>query len=114
MNHEAKKSGKIKPFLLSFVLFPGLGQLVQGKKFLGLSIMLIISICIYMVFGEAFSQIHEAAQRMAAEGSVDAFRAQQEAHHIVANLNTPKFLTALYTLLLVWIFSAVEVFRTPK
>ena len=113
MSEENKSAGKIKPFLLSFAVFPGLGQFVQGKKLLGMTIMIIVSVCLYVVLSEAFSQINEAAQRIASEGSTDYFRAQQEAHNIVSSLNTPKFLIALYSMLTVWGFSALEVFRKP-
>jgi len=109
--NSQKKTGKVKAFILSGLVFPGLGQLSQGKKKLGLFIMALCAVCVFIVIGEAMSEINAASERMLQSGSVDVLRAQEEAHDIINNLKTFKFLGALYALIGIWLFSIIEVIR---
>lgn len=112
---SAKTStGKVKAFILSGLLFPGLGQLTQGKKLLGFMIIAGTFICLLVVFSTAMGEINAAAERIINEGSMDAFRIQQEAHQVLTELKTPGFLFALYSLIALWFFSMVEIFRPTK
>lgn len=109
-----KPKGKTKAVILSAAVFPGLGQLSQGKKPLGIFIMVACGLCLFIVLGEAMGEINAAAQRMAQSGSLDIFRAQEESHAIIMNLKTPKFLTALYALIGLWVYSIIEIFEPFK
>jgi hypothetical protein len=110
-SNNTKQPSKIKALLLSALVFPGLGQFSQSKKILGLSIMALCAVCVFIVLGEAMTEINAASERMLQSGSVDILRAQEEAREILNNLKTVKFLGALYTLVGLWLFSIIEVFR---
>jgi hypothetical protein len=51
---------------------------------------------------------------MAQSGSLDILRAQEESHSIISNLKTPKFLTAFYGLIGLWLYSIIEIFEPFK
>ena len=108
---NTQKPSRTKALLLSALVLPGLGQFSQGKKMLGLGIMALCAVCVFIVIGEAMGEINAATERMLQSGSVDMFRAQEEAHDILNNLKTVKFLGALYTLIGLWFFSIIEVFK---
>lgn len=101
----------IKPLILSAFVFPGLGQLSQGKKTLGFIIIAACVICLYIVLGEATNEMNAAAQRILNSGSIDPFRIQEEAHDILLHLKTFKFLAALYSLIALWVFSMINIFK---
>ena len=102
-----------KAFAFSAAIFPGLGQLAQGKRKLGGTIILLMCVLLYVFVGEAFSEIHAAAQRIIESGSSDYFRLHQESQQIIQNLNTPRFLFSFYGAIALWVFSFIEVFRKP-
>ncbi len=116
MNEKTKSPNKniAKPLLLSALVFPGLGQFVQGKRLLGLLIMLLLSWAVYIVFSEASKQINEATDRMAQSGVIDIMEIEEESHKIVTNLDTPQFVNASYSIVGLWLFSIVEVFRKTE
>ena len=91
-------------------LFPGLGQLLQGRKALGAIVISLSVICLITFFGQITEEVNEAAQRIAQGGSTDILRIQAESHEIVANLKTPIFLISFYGLVTLWAFSVLEIF----
>lgn len=110
---EANKpsSGRIKAFILSAVIFPGLGQISQKRYLMGGLLMSISVLCLYIVVGEMLAEINLASERIIASGSMDMSRVHAEARAIVLNLDTPLFLTSAYALIATWLFAALEVFK---
>lgn len=104
-------SGRIKAFILSAIIFPGLGQLSQKRYVMGALLISISALCLYIVVGEMITEINLASERIIASGSMDMNRVHVEARELVMNLDTPLFLTAAYALIATWLFGAMEVFK---
>jgi len=112
MNKPQEKKSPVFRFLfLSAFIFPGLGQLAQGKKRLGLIIMMITLVCVYIVFSQVYSQMDAMMTQMEQTGMVDFMVIQEESERISQELNNPSFIISSYGLFALWIFSIIEVFR---
>lgn len=106
-----KKPPRLRALFLSALIFPGLGQYVQGKKKLGLLIMALTGICIYVVVSQVYAEMNALMAHMEQTGRVDFMSIQEESEKISKQLNNPGFISASYGLAGLWIFSIVEVFR---
>ena len=108
---DKRQQGRIKAFILSAAIFPGLGQLSQKRYVMAALLASSSALCLYIVVSEMLVEINLAAGRILASGSMDMNRVHAEAQDIVMKLDTPMFLIAAYGLIVIWLFAAVEVFR---
>lgn len=106
-----QKTGKFKALILSGLVFPGLGQLSQKRYVMAAIIAGLSVLCFYLVFTEMLVATNAAAARMMESGTMDFASLNAEAEQIVLNLDSPLFLVAGYSLIGLWIFSIVEIFK---
>ncbi len=106
-----QNTGKFKAAILSGLVFPGLGQLAQKRYVMAAIIAGLSVLCFYLVFTEMLVATNAAAARMMESGTMDFTSLNAEAEQIVLNLDSPLFLVAGYSLIGLWIFSIVEIFK---
>jgi|GEM_PF-3781561 len=107
-------SGKIKALILSGAVFPGLGQLTQGKKVIGTLIIAISVVLLFLLLKHISQEIITTSQALAASGKTQISDAMQASQTIVRNLSQSSFFFVFYGLVGIWLFSMLEVLRTPK
>ena len=116
MNPQSKPEKKpvLRFLFLSAFIFPGLGQFAQGKKRLGIALMILTLICVYVVFSQVYSQMNAMMAQMEQTGMVDFMVIQEESERISRELNNPVFIISSYGLMGLWLFSIVEIFRKAE
>lgn len=103
-----------KAVFLSALIFPGSGQLIQKKPIRGVIIMIMTSVCVYILFSQMMVEVNEATQRMARSGSADFNRIIAESKNIQQTLDTPSFRFAKIGIILCWLFSVIDAFFEKK
>lgn len=108
------KDNRLKAFILSGVIFPGAGQLSQGKKGLGLAIIGLSAAFLFIIIAQVFGEINAAANMMASSGRISLMDALEASQSIIQNLKNQGVLVPIGGLLGLWVFSMVETLRSLR
>ena len=108
MNHSVKAA------LLSALVFPGVGQIVNGYK-RGWAFVIAVSVLLVLIISKLVQQALMVLEEMQKQGTpVDVNEISKLSSELVSFSDNVFLNSALILLILVWLVSVIDAYRTGK